>query len=677
MPTTRQGGVFLPSTAGMVHHTTCRRGLIELSLARDRNDEDNRNRSVRTVGQSSQERELRQMRYEEEEDEDDGDEYYYEDDEEDEDDYSNDRNQKEEDTGNFWTNPLGRMDINKKSPPRQSQSQSQPQRERGREREREQPLKRGSQRKTFRSGNPPPPNIMRDLYDKIFWYGFDPEETTSSADRTMFGGTKGKFNGLGLLQDIQEDPRDARDVRDRRGVSKEQPRKRVEYEDDYNDEYDEDDEDEEYEDDIDAEYDNEDDEEDEYEIWEEDEVVIKRTQRVTSRGKPTLSRDRPSLPPQDANVNENQSRPSRTRSPLRTSNESRPRRSAPERRSRSGPPRERKSITSAWFDEEDDSSSSDRNRRSKRSTDRYDDDDDDDTDTDNKSQTSPLINILDKVFQVDPDEVKYQADDYNRKLGLDKKKRTRATKQNRGVSKQRKGYAYRYVRDEDEDDDGSTEEERTNDVPADGGGYDDIIDVEATVQTETRKNKVEQERKPKQQSWEDRASAYERVPPKGIKAWGPEGLIDGGIDARTYAAQCAMAEIEKATGVFEKKEQLVTEAEQVLIELKRNASTQKKKILEEDDRRKSSMIRDRLRMINFDIEDSARTLRRAKGEALAAIDKLELIELRHWALLRQYEADQELEKVLEASKDGKIDESDQSTDSKDSGAINEVYKEEA
>lgn len=47
-------------------------------------------------------------------------------------------------------------------------------------------------------------------------------------------------------------------------------------------------------------------------------------------------------------------------------------------------------------------------------------------------------------------------------------------------------------------------------------------------------------------------------------------------------------------------------------------------------------------MINFEIEDSARKLRRAKGEALSSIDKLEALELRHWALLRQYEADQTL-----------------------------------
>ncbi len=57
-------------------------------------------------------------------------------------------------------------------------------------------------------------------------------------------------------------------------------------------------------------------------------------------------------------------------------------------------------------------------------------------------------------------------------------------------------------------------------------------------------------------------------------------------------------------------------------------------------------MRDRLRMINFEIEDAARKLRQAKGEALVAIDNLEALEFRHWALLRQYEADKELEKEM-------------------------------
>jgi hypothetical protein len=69
------------------------------------------------------------------------------------------------------------------------------------------------------------------------------------------------------------------------------------------------------------------------------------------------------------------------------------------------------------------------------------------------------------------------------------------------------------------------------------------------------------------------------------------------------------------------------------------------------------MIRDELRIINFDIEGSARKLRKAKGEALATIDKLEGIELRHWALLRQYQEDQELEKGTQSdsAEDARLD----------------------
>ena len=91
------------------------------------------------------------------------------------------------------------------------------------------------------------------------------------------------------------------------------------------------------------------------------------------------------------------------------------------------------------------------------------------------------------------------------------------------------------------------------------------------------------------------------------------------------------------------KEVAVIEAQQNLLELKREASIQKRNLLLVDDRRKSTSIRDELRKTNFEIEDSARMLRKAKNEAIAAIDRLESTELYHWALLRQYEADQEME----------------------------------
>ena len=74
----------------------------------------------------------------------------------------------------------------------------------------------------------------------------------------------------------------------------------------------------------------------------------------------------------------------------------------------------------------------------------------------------------------------------------------------------------------------------------------------------------------------------------------------------------------------------------------RDASALKKRLLSRENKSRSSSIRDRLRIINFEIEDAARKLRFAKGEALAAIDKLEALELKHWSLLQQYEADQRL-----------------------------------
>lgn len=80
-------------------------------------------------------------------------------------------------------------------------------------------------------------------------------------------------------------------------------------------------------------------------------------------------------------------------------------------------------------------------------------------------------------------------------------------------------------------------------------------------------------------------------------------------------------------------------------------SVLKKELLDEDDRRRASMIRDEIRILNFDIDEGSRGLRRAKSEALLAIDKLEATELRHWTLLRQYEADQQLESMGNSTKD--------------------------
>ncbi len=614
-----------------------RLATFPLSLARDEYNRENDRYRTREVGQSAAERELRQLEYEQDY------EYEYEDAdyesryEEEDDDEEDDRGAyttrrrgsrrpnrvEDESVGNFWNNPIGGMDRY------EDYDEDSAGRDRPRPRSRQRrnlssrsnmPRNRESSRKTFRSGTPPPPAILKDFYDNLFWYGFDADETTSAADKTMFGGTRGKFSGLGLLQDSLEGDGTGSRGRSRRRSSREYVED--EYEDDG--EYDED-----YDDNGDVYYDYEyyDDEE----IWDEDDDYTYKDDRDSfpAENVQPLREDRRIIPQIDDNMNERVVRRERIRrEPAGPRSRRRPERREPERRTRS---RKKKPTTTEWFQDEGNNEEprgglSQRNRK--------------------ESETSPIINILDKVFQVDPDEVKYQAEDYDRRLGLGKKRGERSPRnRERSKSKPRKGYAYRYAEEDDDFMESVGTAGENNMKTGVKKDDDNIIDVEAKVQPiPQKKSSTDEDRKPRQQSWEDRASAYERVPPKGIKAWGPEGEINGGIDARSYAAQCALEEIEKMRDIFEGKEKLVADAEQDLLQLKREASIQKKKLLSENDRRYSTRIRDELRRINFDIEDSARNLRRAKGEALAAIDKLEDTELRHWALLRQHEADKELEK---------------------------------
>ena len=504
---------------------------------------------------------VEQLKYPSDTDEDDYDEYTYEEEYQDindennvytqeDDEYDNDYDESDEydikssnPRGNFWSNPPRSLDSYNPSSKRQTT--------RTRQRQRElvgQPTRRDGRpssktmRKTFRSGNPPPPNIIKEFYDKLFWYGFDADETISAADRTMFGGTKGKFNGLNLLEDVNtgDDSRGRTSNRSRRNKS-------FAFFDD----------DDEYNDDDDDEYDQY----DEYEDYEEDYIdELEGPMRKSQRG--TLSRrkdvSRPSLRLPSSKMDKNTMQRRRQSSP-RTSS------------------KKRRFNIDDWFDEDDE-------EKPKR----------------DESEPSPLINMLDKVFQIDPNEVKYQADDYNRRIGLDKKKnkvRSRMGSKSTPKKRTRKGYAYPYDEDEDDDlyeiieidptqdiDDNQTEIAEINSSP----DIDDVqknvvesklskdvnvIDVEATVATpiskveEKGERRTNSNRSSRKQTWEDRAASYERIPPKGVMAWGPDGEMD--VDARTYAAMCAMEEIENAKTVFSTKEEAVNEAEQNLIQLKR------------------------------------------------------------------------------------------------------------
>jgi hypothetical protein len=170
-------------------------------------DSDDEFYDTRQVGGSPEERELRRMKYEDDEDfrddEQDNEIAYYGndyDDEEYEDLDEEDIDDRPE-TGNFWANPRERMDSapdvvrptrrQRPMPP----STAQPRRR---------PASSPGARTTFRSGTPAPPGAMKDLYDRIFWFGIEEEDgdwVPKSYDKTVFGGTRGKFNALSYLED--------------------------------------------------------------------------------------------------------------------------------------------------------------------------------------------------------------------------------------------------------------------------------------------------------------------------------------------------------------------------------------------------------------------------------------------------------------------------------------------
>ena len=127
--------------------------------------------------------------------------------------------------GNFWMNPLSDVDggaeelrrSQRRSTEGSSSSQS--------PRQQPQPQPRSSGRRdrrmtqassTFGIGNTrqPSPSPFLELYERLFWYGLDDTDDNERSDygddnndgdrsSTMFGGTKGKFNGLSFLYDSE------------------------------------------------------------------------------------------------------------------------------------------------------------------------------------------------------------------------------------------------------------------------------------------------------------------------------------------------------------------------------------------------------------------------------------------------------------------------------------------
>jgi len=494
--------------------------------------------------------------------------------------------------------------------------------------------------------------MFKDLYDRLFWYGFDDSNSDDSdKKKTMFGGTKGKFNGLDLFDDADRPKRKkmerSKTMRDNVGSSRQY------YESD-NNIYDEDSEyyyDDENEDEEENEIVNSENQEDEesdnneyyYEEYEYEEMVEFDDNQYDDRGIVVTEEEYPQQPQQFSPITMNEQNDNVMISDndddryddryedIREKTEEDVMNSYEQKRYQSTMYEQRRtksSSTSPTFAK--------KNFRGKR----------------RQERSTPIINLMDKVFQLDPAQVESNAKEYNDRVGLDMNgipRKRYAGGEGRSQDNTRKGYAYRYEKEKTtvspdiQTNENSSQNSTTTQVQGEN-----VIDVEATVQSkdpEARKSK-QQKGSNKQRKWMDRAEAYEQVPPKGVSAWGPEGDI--GVDIRKKAAMDAMEDIRRAKLVLQKKEKMVVNAENEIISLKTEMVTQKQRLSSStrNDGR-NSIIREKIMVINLEVEEAARQLRRMRKEVQLSAEKLDKLENRHWALISQFQADEELTKATQ------------------------------
>lgn len=193
----------------------------------------------------------------------------------------------------------------------------------------------------------------------------------------------------------------------------------------------------------------------------------------------------------------------------------------------------------------------DRRRSSRRERYIEDDDDDFDFEMDRRSRRTKSRSRRGERrrgwFSL-PDSKRDQAAAYDRMLGigssLDYDNEDLDDEYDRPRSRRRSGYAYKYDRDEFDEDDIDYDDE------------DDIIDVDIRPRRSLSRRR----------SWEERAMEMDRIPPRSVAAWGPNGRADR--DAQSMAAIDAEREIEKARKYLEKKEDMVDDAKEEVISLK-------------------------------------------------------------------------------------------------------------
>lgn len=257
-------------------------------------------------------------------------------------------------------------------------------------------------------------------------------------------------------------------------------------------------------------------------------------------------------------------------------------------------------------------------------------------------QQNPFTGFLDDVFNVDRDKMDYKAEAYNRQLGRSPvgtytwnqaaERRPRSTSD----------YQYRYEGSDERDSNYIEEFDSSEDKFENEESFpsDVVVDVDAEVDEVTPKNQNYPPRK--KRTREERSLAYELVPPAGVAAWGPSG--DLGFDARTKATLDALDDIRNAKRKVDIKSEKVKVAKEDIIIIRADAELTKKRASREDPRR----IRAQLLQIELQLEDAARFLRQARNEEEQAKQEMENLEDRHWALLSLYDVDKASQEVVNA-----------------------------
>jgi hypothetical protein len=610
----QQDGWYIEDDEDQLYDTKYVGGSREEMDLRDLPREDDNAQTLDRVGRYS---------YDDDDDDDDDEDYVDDIFEEDEAEFDD---APEEEVGNFWSNPMKGFDPipdpqTRPSPRRRTRrdgvedtmpsSTATPHRRQNRRQSK-------PSKTTFRSGTPSPPKAMEDLYNRIFWYGFDPADTSSPADRTVFGGTKGKFNGLAYLQEgagVKPSEKRSRRIR---------PRNR----------------------DSDGESDWEDTDDDFYETDsssyqeeptdEEERPTTQYRQQVTPPYDPPRPMPRaPTSVPVSPRREKRRATRDQGYEDDDNDDDSKGRRRAPRNRSYEDDDDDAydsagdwvSSKVSSWFqwdeeEEDDEENEAPRRGRRKRKPD---------------SSSSSPFKVLDVFFGLNRDRLDEKANMYDRQMGLrGNEDWSRATKEN-PRRQRRKGYAYPYV-DEDE----------ATPVADYGvvGDEEPFPDASREDTAPKRGDKAEEkEAAPKRQlSWEERALAVERVPPAGIPAWGPTG--DLGMDVRTKAISDALEDIIGATREGTEKELKVEQAREDVAILKVDAELERKRLRRS--RQDPRVIQDKLRRIDRKVDDAARALRYAQNVLQMIRDDISELKARHWAVLSFYSPDLAEESVKDA-----------------------------